>query len=367
MNKLLDNISRLIVEGDSDYVALDLGESYLKAVYVTDGRIDRFLVQKNNGSPVKLAAAWLKKEGLLSKEVRVSIKGRSTLLRYIPFLKVDKKNLKEVFSYEIAKFIPFNKEEIYFDVFIVDENYSFKEFLVLLAVAKRDLVDSLIKSFSEEKVRLGKITLNNIAIINLFLNYRAHMSSFRRPGESPPRGSSGENNKQSQPRQPTEELKLENVAIVDIGLNTSLLNLIKKDHPCLSREIKVSASDFLQKIVKVKQVSLEEAENFLTDLERPKEVIEIQEILEITEEVAFGLSEEVKNTLDYFEVNWGQRVQAIYLTGGLSKIKGLERVMENSLGVPTRIWDPFEGVHLSVGPDILSFKEMMAVVLGVTL
>jgi Tfp pilus assembly PilM family ATPase len=76
------------------------------------------------------------------------------------------------------------------------------------------------------------------------------------------------------------------------------------------------------------------------------------------------LSEEVKNSLDYFEVNWGSRIQSLYVTGGLSKLPGIDKIMNNSLGVEVKIWNPLEGSNFNPDETMLKFKEMLGVSLG---
>ena len=96
---------------------------------------------------------------------------------------------------------------------------------------------------------------------------------------------------------------------------------------------------------------------------------EVQEIIEIIEEVGLELAEEIKDSLDYFEVNWGERIQKILLTGGLSRIKGFDKIIENSLGVEINLWNPFAYVseYNIVSENVKNYKEFIAPVLGATL
>ncbi len=325
----------LFKKEEEERVFLDLGFRYIKAMYLYNNTIEKYFIKKNKGLPVATFSEWLHKEGLSTKKVKLSLKGSDTLIRYIAFPKVDKKNLKEVFSYEISKYIPFKREEVYFDIFVLDENYSPEEFLILVAIVKKAFVDKLIAEFKQEKINIGEITLNNIALLNLYINIKDRES---------------------------------NIATIDIGANSTLLNLFKEGMPVLSREIRISAGEFSKKLVKLKNISEEEAEQIIVTLDEARETTEVQEMIEIIEEVGLELAEEIKNSLDYFEVNWGKRIQKILLTGGLSKIKGLNKVIENSLGMNIELWNPF--VYISdynVDEEIKKYKEFMAVLLGASL
>lgn len=320
--------TKLFKREETGFVALDLGKGYIKCVYLKENRISKFFIEKNSGQPIKLISDWLNKEGLLSKPVSIAIKGQDTLVRSVPFPKIDKKNLKEVFDYEISKFIPFNKENIYFDVFLVDENYSANEFLVLLAVVKKSFLDSVIKDFRDYNINLTNITLNNIALINLFL---------------------------------LSQSKDVNTAIIDVGLESTILNLMKKDIPYLSREIRISTNNLLQELVKTQRLSNQDLGGFIDKFDDSKE------IRNILGEIIPDLSEEIKNSLDYFEMNLGQRVQSILLTGGLSKIPDIDSIMANSLSIETRIWNPLEGINTHFNSNLTAFKELLAVVLGLSM
>jgi len=320
---------------DEDCVALDLGAAYLKGLLLSHGEIKDFFVVENKGSPVKLAADELRKRGWPGKKVRVAIKGNDTLIRYITFPKVDSKNIREIFSYEISKFVPFKKEDIYFDVFILDNNYSAGNFLILAAAAKKKFIDLLIESFNNENISIENITLNNTALLNLYLN----------AGDK--------------------EL---NTAVIDVGFGSTLLNLFKKGMPRLSREIKVSAGDLAHKLAKVKNIKIDEARHIIVTLDEDRSITQVQEIIEVIEDVGLELSEEIKNSLDYFEVNWGERIDNILITGGLSTIRGIDKIVENSLGISVRLWDPFAYRSLDKAKGaIKKVKPSFAVVLGMSI
>lgn len=328
-------INSIFKEEKEEYVCLDAGSEYIKIIYVAGRDIKKFIVCRREKNLAKTFSEWLHKEGLGSKKVRVSLKGNNTLIRYTPFPKVDKKNIKEVFGYEISKYIPFKAEDIYFDVAVLDENHSAKEFLLLVAVAKKSFVDSLISEFQQEKINIDAITLNNIALINLYLNSRDTES---------------------------------NIATLDIGASSTLLNLFKKGVPSLSREIKISAAEFSARLMKLKNINEEEAEHIIINLDEARETTEVQEIIEIIEEIGLELAEEVKNSLDYFEVNSGDRIQKILITGGLSKIKGLNKIIENSLGIGVELWNPYVyASHYNINGQIENYKEFLAVALGMSL
>ena len=219
-------------QDNSEHFSVDPGAGYIKGIYSKNGRINKILIEQNKVNPAQIIGRWLKKEGLLTVPVTVSLKGPNTLIRYVPFPRVKESNLKTAVSYELNNLIPFKPNDVYFDVFVVDENYSAKDYLIVIAIVKKDYLDKLIEDFNSNGINLAKITLNNISLINLLLS--------------------------------TLTVK-ENLALVDIGSFSTLVNLIKAGIPCLSREINISPADSLRRIAGFKDLSLTEAERLRSE------------------------------------------------------------------------------------------------------
>lgn len=327
--KFWDKLLRFVPFQGKDFIGLDIGKSLIKALVVKNSRIDKFFIEKNNQNFIPLFVNWIKEKKLAHLEIRLSIKGENTLLRYVSFPKVDKKKIKEVFEYEVIQFVPFNKEEIYFDVAVLDENYSEKEFFLLLAVAKKNFIDSLIKQFQENNLNLTTIVPNNISLINLYLG-----SSLK---------------------------KDENIALVDIGLGSTLLNLVKKELPCLSREIKIALSDFFKNLSKKENLDFPQLE------ERVFQKEGFPYLKEAVEDFGWQLSQEIKSSFDYFEINWGQNINRILLSGGGAKLKGLEKTLANSLGIPVEIWNPLNNFKIKYPEELFEQGEILATVLGTSI
>lgn len=326
--KLKDKLLRLVPFQGKDFIGLDIGKSFVKALVVRNSKIEKFFIKKNNNDPFSLFVDWVRKEKLTRLEIHLSIKGENTLLRYISFPKVDKKKIKEVFDYEVIRFVPFNREEIYFDVAVLDENYSSREFFLLLAVAKKDFIDSIIKQFQENNLNLTTAIPNSVNLINLYLASAS---------------------------------KEENVALLDVGLSSTLLNLIKKKLPCLSREIKIALSDFFKNLSKKESLELPQLEDEIFQKKK-----ELPYLKEVVEDFGWHLSQEIKSSFDYFEVNWGQNVNKILLSGGGAKLKGLEKVLTNSLGIPVEIWNPLNNFKIKYPKEFFEQGEILATVLGMS-
>ncbi|MCP4653382.1 MAG: pilus assembly protein PilM [Candidatus Omnitrophica bacterium] len=323
---IISGISKFLDDKDTEFVSLDLGTKYIKCLEIKDKKICNVFVEDSRKPTVKSAIELLKKRGLTSKKIKLTLKGPDTIIRYVNFPKLDKAKLKESFGFELSKHIPFPQQDVYYDIFVLDENYSQKEFLVLLAVAKKELIDSLLEEFTKEKISIADISLNAISLINLY--YHTHHPDS-------------------------------NVAILDMGFSSTILSLLKKDKPYLSREIRIAGKALIKKIAAASGMANEEIDRNLLNPTQQKE------LLAVGEEVITDLCDEVKNSFDYLEMNTGEQIQTIYLTGGLAAINGVKDTIDAILGIETKIWQPWN--KLNTGKESYFPKEMLSAVAGLNL
>lgn len=328
IKNIVNSAVKLFEQEDNEFISLDLGSKYIKVISVKDNRIKSIFTEKNKKQGVKSAVDLLKKNNLTAKKIKLALKGPDTIIRYVTFPKVGKGNIREAFTYEISKYVPFPQGSVYFDIFVIDDNYSKEELLVLLAAAKKPFIDSLSRDFANEKINISGISLSNLALMNLF--------SLVEDEDS-------------------------NTAIVDIGFSSTLLSLIKKNTPYLSREIKISGKNILDKLSKVKKLAGEELEDML--LNSPDDA----ELLEAQTDVISELSKEIKSSFDYFEMNVGEQIKDIYLTGGFSGIKEIDKIMNSFLEARVKIWDPWSKLQLDPSLGGSAPKETLSVVLGLSL
>lgn len=324
-------ISKFIKKDRNNFVTFDMGSGYLKALCIEDCVVTKAFFGESGGQPVETFSNWLKKEDLLSCPIRMAVKGENTLVRYVPFPRMDKKKVKDVFGYEITRFVPFKKEDIYFDVFVIDEEYSDKEMLVLLAVAKKDFIDALLKSFQTHKLQIQQITLNTIALLNLFSHYSS---------------------------------KQDNTALIDIGVHSTLLNLTKGGIPYLSREIKIPADNLIDRATKTDKVNGKKGSGKVVSSGSRIKTMDSSENKKALEDFCYELSEEIKDSFDYFEANWGQTTQTILLTGGISEADRITETIKNVLGVEVKKWNCLEGSSLEYMVDLKPHELVLATALG---
>lgn len=291
MNKLLESVLK---PKTADFVGINLGSYYVKGFVKKDNKIKDYFIEKAGDLSTLIKKIWQEKK-INTQSVKISLKSPATLVRYFPFPRVDKKKIKQALYYDLNKHIPFSPSDVYFDFSILDET-SPAEFFLLLAAAKKELVDDILGKFEKEKLEVTGINLDSICLMNLFLNGYQNV---------PPA----------------------NLCILDIGHLFSTLTIMKKGVPFLTRDLKFGVKDVIQVISFVKNMSIADAEKWMAAVKGSRE------FLEPAQDSFSNLCREVKSSFDYFEVNKGERIEKMYLTGGLVSLPGFDTVFHDFSGV----------------------------------
>ena len=62
---ILDIVRKYIEKEEKGFVALDLGQGYIKGLYLEESHIKKVFVEKNRGNAIEASSEWLRREGLL--------------------------------------------------------------------------------------------------------------------------------------------------------------------------------------------------------------------------------------------------------------------------------------------------------------
>lgn len=326
LNKLFPNfLNQLTRKEPESFVSINLGNYYIKGLLVIDGKITDYFIRKNQALTEVIKEVWRDKK-IPTDKVKLSIKNTSSLVRYFSFAKMDKKKLKQALFYELNKHIPFSPEEVYFDFSILEE-LNAQEVFLLLAAAKKDFIDRTLDVFEGEKLKVLEISLDSICLANLFLN----------------------NYKQE---------KEKNVCILDIGYSFSTLTILKKGMPFLTRDLEFNTKSIFEVISHVKNLPLENVEAWFFSLE------DRNVFLAAAKSSILNLCKEIKNSFDYFEMNKGERLEKMYLTGGLACVKELTVFFRENLEIETLSLDYLNSFNIpfSGGKDKLYEHSFSAAV-----
>jgi type IV pilus assembly protein PilM len=243
---------------------------------------------------------------------------------------MDKKKLREALEFEISRHIPFSSEEVYFDFFVLKE-ISPSEVLLLLAVAKKEFINQLLDIFEKENLKVLEINLDSICLLNFFL------FAYK-------------------------EEKEINSCLLDLGYSASTLTILDKGIPFLTRDLGVNVKSMMEVISHTKGLPLSEIDSWLASSHNQ------EEFLRLVEDSISNLNKEIKNSFDYFEVNKGERIEKMYLTGGLTSLEGITNFFKEALNVEVLVLDIFKNLNFSFSDEKFTlYKNNFTITAGLML
>jgi type IV pilus assembly protein PilM len=182
---------------------------------------------------------------------------------------------------------------------------------VLLVAAKRDMIDDYVNLIGEAGLQPAVIDVAGFAVENAYeTNY----------------GTSHEV-----------------VALVNIGAQTSTINVIAGGVPAFTRDISTGGNQYTAEIQRALSVGFDEAERIKIGEPRARESQDVvpQEVEQAMRAVTNNLVGEIARSLDFFAATAADaRIQRVYLAGGSSRVSGLEAAFRERTGLEVELLNP---------------------------
>jgi type IV pilus assembly protein PilM len=325
---------------DRVFIGVDIGTAQIKAVNIKSTK-DQVELTGFGIEPSKLELEKVLKKILHDQSglpVNISVSGQQSVIRYVPFPRMSSLELKQALKFEAQKHIPFSISEVNLDGYILKDSLPDNKMLVLIAAVKKDLVNQRLKLVEGAGYRVGLVSVDSIALVNLFnFNY---------------------------PFVPSEEKNT--VALLNIGASTSNLNILDEGVPRFSRDIHISGNTFTQKVADILSIEFMEAEK----LKITPEIDKLNKIKAALESALINLAGEIRASFDYYENQGASMVGKIFLSGGGAKLFGLKDKLKHLLNIEVEEWDPLRRLKIASSVDLSKLKAIqgeLAVALGLAL
>jgi type IV pilus assembly protein PilM len=344
-------LSRFIVDADlSEHVGIDIGTYSVKMVKLDmqKGKIrlvncGMTLIKDNDVSAA--VRDLLQITGLNTNVVNIGLSGKGVVLRDILFPKMPLNELRQSIGTEADKYIPFPIEEMLMDCCILKELPSENKMFILIAAAKKSIIQNKISLLSRLNLEPRVIDINSIALVNGFNELR--LSSGSKEGSE-------------------QETRHRVIGILDIGAGISSLNILEDNLLKLSRYIYIGGNEFTKKIAYALNSDFDYAEKSKCN---PSNGDWIKN-LESCDLLLNNLTHELRISFDYYETENNISIGKLYLSGGGAYLKGLDEALGKSLGIETEIWDPTLYLEIDSKLDIAELKawpSKLAVAIGLAL
>lgn len=325
-------------------LALDIGSNEIKALEVQDTgsgvALTSFQSTKigNQNETIFALKEIVRRGNFKTKRCVTSVSGRSVIVRYVTMAQMPAEDLRQAIKFEADKYIPFEVDEVIMDTQILEDNVgdaSSPEMKVLLVAVRKSLIEEHLALLADAGLQPMVIDVDAFALGNAF--------------EARARGAGGVQGEKV-------------VALIDIGANKTNINIVKGKTSYFTREVYLAGNDFTEAVSRKFNLDSQEAEKL--KCEPGEQAGEVEEAILPTLD---DLGNEIQLSFDYFENQFDRVVEEVYISGGSSKLPGLQRAFEGAFEKSVVFWNPLEGVEVRSGVDtkaLQQFSGQLAVGIG---
>jgi type IV pilus assembly protein PilM len=313
-----------------DVVGLDIGSSSIKLVELNRGK-GEFKLQNLGLSPLPPEAivdgALMDSVTIIDairdlvsttktkrKDVVTSVSGHSVIVKKITLPFMTEAELEESIQWEAERYIPFDINDVNIDFHMLGSSSENAELMdVVLVAAKKDIINDYQSVIVEAGLNPVIIDTDSFALENMLeINYDID--------------------------------KDETVAVANVGASITNINILRNNTSSFTRDIFKGGNQITEEIQRQLHIDYEEAERIKVGSKgESASQPAIQNVLKTASE---ALAIEIGNSLDFFQsTSTYEKVSKLYLSGGGSKIKDFEIVLQQQIGLPVEVANPFKRVE----------------------
>jgi type IV pilus assembly protein PilM len=322
----------MFLSKNKEVIGLDIGCSSIKLVELRGGK-DGYKLQNLAISPLPpeaivdgalmdsvtiidtirdvIAASKTK-----TKDVVTSVSGHSVIVKKISLPFMTEAELEESIQWEAERYIPFDINDVNIDFQIFGSTPENPEVIdVVLVAAKKDIINDHVSVIMESGLNPVIIDIDSFALENMLaINYEIEKEGT--------------------------------VAVANVGASITNINIIKNNISAFTRDIFKGGNQITEEIQRQLHVDHEEAENIKvgTKVDLTSQPI-IQNVLKAAAE---SLANEIGNSIDFFQsTTTYEKIAKLYLSGGGSKIKDFDIILQQQIGMPVEVVNPFKKIDFS--------------------
>jgi len=320
----------MFISKKKEIVGIDIGSSSIKLVQLREQKeayslmnvgllqlppeaiVDNTLM--DSSSIVETINRLIKDLNIRVKDAACSVSGNSVIIRKISLPAMPYEELEEQIHWEAEQYIPFdiNDVNVDFQILAADQNDPSK-MEVLLVASKKDIINDYLAVFNETGIRLAVVDVDSFAIQNAFeLNYDVDPDSVS--------------------------------ALINIGASIMNLNIVKDGISLFTRDVQMGGNLYTEEIQKQFGISSMEAEKIKITGDTPDKTRLQETISRVNETLAM----EMRRSLDFYNTTAGEgKITNVYISGGGAKITGLLEAVNQRLGLPVEILNPFSKLRFN--------------------
>ena len=306
------------------------GARYRVEAYAVEPLPVKAVVEKNIADVDAVGQAIrnvIRRSGTKSKLAAVAVSGSAVITKIITMpASLSDQEMENQIQLEADQYIPYPLEEVNLDFEVLGVSEKNPEMVdVLLAASRSENVDDRVAALEIAGLKAGIVDVEAYAMENAFSQISEQL---------PDRGED------------------QTVAMADIGATTTTLNVLHNRKIIYTREQNFGGRQLTEEIQRRYGLSHEEA-----GMAKRQGGLPDNYVPEVLEPFKEAMAQQVSRSLQFFFSSSSYNsVDQIILAGGSSSIPGIDELIEEKLGTPAIIANPFANMSVSsnVKPQSLS-------------
>ncbi len=251
--------------------------------------------------------------GIKGRDVVTAIGGHDVIIKKIEMDRMKEADAREVIKWEAEQHVPFDIKSVELDFQVLNPMEEGLQMEVLLVAAKKELVDNKVALLADAGLSPAVIDVDAFALHNAFEhNYPEAMEGI--------------------------------VALVNVGHETTNVNILENGIPILTRDIPFGSRKVREDLQRERGLTAEQAEDVVQGREQLSDLSRFVD--QSADEVAVGIE---RASAFLMTRQSGEGLGKIYLSGGGSRIPGMTDALASRMNVETHPVNPFE--RTPVRPD----------------
>ncbi len=315
---------------------LDIGSGFVKLVLVDHSRSEPEIVRLATSplvpdaivegevmDPVLVAEtvrAVVDGADLRKRRVVAAVGGHDVIVKKIQMDRMSQSDARDVIRWEAEQHVPFDMESVQLDFQILDADADEPQMQVLLVAAKRELIDNRLALLSDAGVDATVVDVDAFALHNAF----EHNYPEAREGL---------------------------VALVNVGHETTNLNLLQDGVPLVVRDLPFGSRRLREALQRERGFTAEQAEEVVQGRGDAPDIGRF--VADRSDELAVG----IERAVAFVSAQSSTReLGRIFLSGGGARVPGMAAAVADRVGVRTETANPLE--RMRVSPEVMQTVDV---------
>jgi len=324
-------------------IGLDIGSSCVRALQLSRQgagyRIEHFAIEPlREGAVVEKAVQdveaisnainrAVRNSGSRSKYCAIAVSGPAVFTKTISLpANLAEADVESQVQIEANQYVPYALDEVSLDFDVLGPSTRNKDLVdILLAASKSENIESRQDALEAAGLRAKVVDVEAFAIANAFelIRERDNLS------------------------------KNEAVGLFDIGFDVTTLLVLRGGRVIYTRDHPFGGHQLLEETMRRFEMTADQASFFERGEEGPQDFDS-----EVLEPFQLNVVHQISRALQFFaSSNEYSPISTIYLSGGSASLKGLASMVQQELGLTTRVADPVSGMDLASSVAVSALKR----------